>query len=158
MKTRSSWLGFAFGLFALVAIMWFVNRTPTTSQQSRTSAQPTATLDRSRTAQPKPTKPPVRAQTDEFGIAYISLDELPPEALDTLDLIERGGPFPYSKDGATFGNRERLLPRKASGYYQEYTVETPGENDRGARRIVAGDGGELYYTDDHYASFRRIQQ
>ena len=83
--------------------------------------------------------------------------ELPKEARDTLALVRRGGPFPYRKDGATFGNFERQLPVRARGYYREYTVPTPGARDRGARRIVAG-GGEYYYTDDHYRSFRRIRE
>jgi len=86
----------------------------------------------------------------------ICLSELPAEARETLQLIKQGGPFPYSKDGAIFGNRERLLPLKSKDYYREYTVETPGSADRGARRIVAGRSGEYYYTDDHYRSFRRI--
>ncbi len=90
------------------------------------------------------------------GLPVITLDELPPEALDTLALIERGGPFPFRQDGTIFQNRERRLPLKPAGYYREYTVITPGASTRGARRIVAGAGGELYYTDDHYASFRRI--
>lgn len=84
---------------------------------------------------------------------------LPPEALQTLALIERGGPFPYRKDGTVFQNRERLLPARARGYYREYTVPTPGARDRGARRIVTGgDPPEVfYYTDDHYSSFRAIE-
>lgn len=90
------------------------------------------------------------------GLPVITRDELPPEALVTIELIERDGPFPYRQDGAVFQNRERLLPRQPQGYYHEYTVETPGESDRGARRIVTGEGGEMYYTDDHYASFERI--
>ena len=61
---------------------------------------------------------------------------LPPEAIETLALIQRGGPFPYRKDGTTFQNRERLLPARPRGYYREYTVPTPGSRDRGARRIV----------------------
>lgn len=83
---------------------------------------------------------------------------LPPEARATLDLIRSGGPFPYQKDGSTFGNREGLLPKRPRGHYREYTVKTPGRRDRGARRIVAGAGtpGEFYYTDDHYRSFRRV--
>src|SRR5688572_12291560 len=56
------------------------------------------------------------------------------------------------------GNFERILPRRDRGYYREYTVPTPGESDRGARRIVAGDGGEKYYTDDHYETFRFIAE
>ena len=91
------------------------------------------------------------------GPDEISPAALPPEARDTLLRIERGGPFPYQKDGTTFHNRERLLPARASGYYREYTVRTPGRRDRGARRIVAGAGGERYYTDDHYRSFKRIR-
>jgi ribonuclease T1 len=83
---------------------------------------------------------------------------LPPEARATLDRIDQGGPFPYRKDGTTFGNRERLLPLRERGYYREYTVPTPGRRDRGARRIVAGARGERYYTEDHYRSFKRIRE
>ena len=90
------------------------------------------------------------------GMPLITSAELPPEALDTIDLIFDDGPFPYRKDGSTFQNREGYLPDEPRGYYSEYTVETPGSSDRGARRIVAGDGGELYYTDDHYNSFSWI--
>ena len=93
----------------------------------------------------------------------MALAELPPEAQQTERLIRAGGPFPYSKDGVTFGNRERLLPRRERGYYREYTVPTPGSRNRGARRIVCGGTPPVkpevcYYTEDHYASFRRIVQ
>ena len=87
--------------------------------------------------------------------------DLPREARETLALIKAGGPFPYSRDGAVFGNREGLLPKRSRGYYREYTVRTPGAKDRGARRIVGGRCDEFgcieyFYTDDHYRSFRRI--
>lgn len=88
----------------------------------------------------------------------VDVDDLPAEAATTLDLIAAGGPFPFSRDGAVFQNRERLLPLHDLGHYQEFTVVTPGESDRGARRIVAGADGGLYYTDDHYSSFREIVQ
>ena len=86
----------------------------------------------------------------------VQLQALPPEARETLALIRAGGPFPYSRDGAVFGNREGLLPKQPSGYYREYTVSSPGARDRGPRRIVAGQRGEYYYTDDHYRTFKRI--
>ena len=95
----------------------------------------------------------------------VRVADLPPEARATIELIDRNGPFPHPQDGKTFSNREKLLPQRARGYYREYTVKTPGEagrargtRDRGARRIVAGNGGEFYYTDDHYRSFRRIRE
>ena len=97
-------------------------------------------------------------QRVQFAIADITVKDLPPEARATLSLIEKGGPYPYPRDGAVFGNYERLLPLRNRGYYREYTVPTPGSNNRGARRIVAATGGEYYYTDDHYRSFRRIRE
>ncbi len=84
---------------------------------------------------------------------------LPAEARQTLDLIQRGGPFAHRQDGSVFQNREGRLPRQARGYYREYTVDTPGLDHRGARRIVTGGQPprEYYYTDDHYESFRRFE-
>ncbi|TRO65861.1 ribonuclease domain-containing protein [Streptomyces sp. IB201691-2A2] len=90
------------------------------------------------------------------GMETVEEGRLPAEALRTLALIDAGGPFPYAKDGSVFGNFERELPRQERGHYREYTVRTPGERDRGARRIVTGRGGEVYYTDDHYNSFRAV--
>ncbi len=95
---------------------------------------------------------------NESGLPGIAESELPPEAWDTLDLIRQGGPFPYDRDGLTFRNSEGLLPAEPRGYYSEYTVITPGESDRGARRIVVGDGAEKYYTADHYSSFEFIEE
>jgi ribonuclease T1 len=93
------------------------------------------------------------------GLPVVRLSDLPPEAERTVELIEAGGPFPEPEhDGGTFGNREELLPDRPMGYYREYTVPTPGVDHRGARRIVAGDGEELYWTDDHYSSFSLIRR
>ncbi|WP_158880844.1 ribonuclease domain-containing protein [Amycolatopsis anabasis] len=90
----------------------------------------------------------------DSGLPVKPLSGLPPQAADTWRLIQAGGPFPYPRnDGVVFGNREKLLPAKPSGYYHEYTVKTPGSADRGARRLVTGDAKELYYTEDHYGSF-----
>lgn len=97
-------------------------------------------------------------------IPSVRLAALPGEARETLAAIKRGGPFPHRKDGSIFGNHEKRLPERPRGYYREYTVATPGARDRGARRIVAGQGvggdvrtsGEYYYTNNHYRSFRKI--
>lgn len=91
--------------------------------------------------------------------ATLAAATLPPEARDTLALIRQGGPYPYRRDGVTFQNREGRLPDAPNGFYREYTVTTPGSRDRGARRIISGGrpATVFYYTDDHYRSFRRIQ-
>ena len=93
----------------------------------------------------------------------VALSALPAEAQQTHRLILDGGPFPYRKDGATFGNREHLLPARPRGFYHEYTVPTPGARDRGARRIVCAGTPPTrpqacYYSDDHYTSYRLIEQ
>ena len=91
-------------------------------------------------------------------VGDIALAALPREAHATLALIKAGGPFPYARDNSVFGNRQKALPPRSRGYYREYTVQTPGARDRGARRIVAGASAEYYYTEDHYNSFRRIRE
>lgn len=98
------------------------------------------------------------AATPISGLATIAESVLPSQARHTLDLIRAGGPYPYSADDGVFANRERLLPAHPRGYYREYTVVTPGSGDRGARRIISGADGDRYYTDDHYASFRQIEE
>jgi len=100
----------------------------------------------------------VLAQRAPRAIPEVAAIELPAEARYTIELVRKGGPYPHDRDGAAFGNFEKRLPVKERGYYREYTVRTPGASNRGARRIVAGKGGEFYYTDDHYQSFRRIKE
>ncbi|MFG2126203.1 ribonuclease domain-containing protein [Streptomyces sp. NPDC048751] len=88
------------------------------------------------------------------AVGSVCYGDLPSQAYDTLELIQQGGPYPYSQDGSVFQNRERVLPRQSSSYYHEYTVKTPGSSTRGARRIVTGQRNEEdYYTADHYATF-----
>jgi ribonuclease T1 len=93
--------------------------------------------------------------------ASIALADLPKQGRETYEQILKGGPFAYDKDGTVFGNRERILPAQKRGYYREYTVKTPYARTRGAKRIVCGGGQPTapeacYYSDDHYASFKRI--
>ncbi|HUL56404.1 MAG TPA: ribonuclease domain-containing protein [Usitatibacter sp.] len=99
-----------------------------------------------------------KAPVPGVAVAEIDYASLPPEARETIRLIRKGGPFPYARDGITFSNREGLLPKQKRGYYREYTVKTPGDRTRGARRIVTGSAGELYYSDDHYRHLRRIRE
>ena len=143
----------------VVATATTTTRQPTAQAGASQRPTPTATT----AAKPRPTFTPTvapRGQPTTVAaderLPQIAFADLPPQAQETIRLIDRGGPFPYDRDGITFGNRERLLPIRADGYYREYTVITPGSSDRGARRIVAGRGGELYYTDDHYENFRRV--
>jgi len=105
---------------------------------------------------------PAEARSDRADAGpTVAINELPTEARETLARIQRGGPFPYDRDGVVFGNRERLLPPKPRGYYHEYTVQTPAAKARGARRIVCGGDAatlaECYYSNDHYQSFKRIR-
>jgi guanyl-specific ribonuclease Sa len=117
-----------------------ISATASQPAQSTVAIQPTAAV----------------ACGDTSGFKQTPLSTLPPEATDTYNLIQQGGPYPYPQDDTVFDNREGLLPSCSSGYYHEYTVKTPGSPDRGARRIVAGSGGEYFYTGDHYASFSVI--
>ena len=95
----------------------------------------------------------------EARVPAVYPEFLPAEAHDVLGRIARGGPFEYRQDGGVFQNRERRLPSQPRGYYREYTVETPGSRDRGARRIITGGEPprEYWYTDDHYRSFRPFE-
>ena len=122
-------------LLALVVVAWWL--WPTPPVRGIESARPVDTPDARDTGLP----------------AF-----LPAEARATVALIQRGGPFPHRQDGSVFGNRENRLPRQPRGWYREYTVDTPGLDHRGARRIVTGGDPprEWYYTDDHYDSFRRF--
>ncbi|AXG97833.1 ribonuclease domain-containing protein [Deinococcus wulumuqiensis] len=136
---------------------------PSCSAQTEAQGQATRSVPTQSAPVPAPRKSPPQPTRDPVsGLAYVNVAQLPREGQQMLTLIGKGGPFRYSKDGVTFGNREGLLPRQARGYYREYTVKTPGESDRGARRIVCGgqpvtSTAECYYTADHYASFRRIR-
>jgi ribonuclease T1 len=104
------------------------------------------------------TVPSLNAQEKRRRIGTVDIAGLPKEARQTIALIREGGPYPYKKDGVIFGNVERRLPLHERGYYREFTVPTPGSRDRGARRVILGKTGELYYTDDHYRTFRQVRE
>lgn len=98
----------------------------------------------------------------EANLPIVALNSLPPEVKQTLQLVRQGGPFPNRRDGVVFANRERILPRQKNAYYHEYTVATPGLSGRGARRLVVGGmpqtSQEIYYSDDHYRSFKQVRE
>jgi ribonuclease T1 len=149
-------LGAVLALLLLAVVGYLAG---TTGERDATPAAPAATQSRPVDPSTSSGDTATRSGSTGTGLPVVDLDRLPVEARRTVALIDRGGPFPYAKDGATFGNRERLLPLQRSGYYREYTVPTPGSDDRGARRVIAGDAGrQLFYTDDHYASFVRIRR
>ena len=126
-------------LAAFAAAEWWSTRAPVEEPSVAGQQEPS-----------RPGEPDASARYPSF---------LPPEAVSTLQAIERGGPFPYDRDGTVFQNRERRLPEQPHGYYREYTVVTPGSRDRGARRIVAGGQPPevYYYTEDHYRTFRPVE-
>ncbi|ASN19048.1 ribonuclease domain-containing protein [Arthrobacter sp. YN] len=117
------------------------------------TATPTAP---STTPEPGSASSSAAAVANPSTLPTINASQLPKEARQTLALIAKGGPYPYREDNGNFGNFEGLLPKKTSGFYREYTVTTPGESDRGARRIVVGKDSAKYYTPDHYKSFNFI--
>ena len=148
-----TWVAAAFALVAFVSLMLALGeeeRTITIGGDGPPTGAPTSAsvAEEVETGDTDP----------ESGLPFVREDELPVFAQGTLALIDQGGPYPCDKDGSTFGNFEGLLPDRDRGYYAEYTVlEATGcRGPRGPLRIVAGDGGEFYWTEDHYESFERI--
>ncbi|MBD1542270.1 ribonuclease [Arthrobacter sp. IA7] len=151
-------LGLAVAALAVFNLFIAPGGTPPIGVQGTTTSAPAARPTSAPAAAPPSSAGKVTGVPSVSGLSTIRESQLPAEGRRTLTLIRQGGPYPYPRDGVTFGNFERILPRKAGGYYKEYTVPTPGESDRGARRIVAGQAGDKYYTADHYVSFKFIAE
>lgn len=136
-------------LLGLVVILGFVVWKGSTSGEGSYS---TGQLNPGNTAGEQTVDP-------ETGLSWIDVSVLPPQGRAVLAMIDEGGPYPYSQDGGTFTNAERLLPPKAKGFYTEYTVKLPSSSDRGPVRIIMGGKGQWYFwTADHYSSFSRIRR
>ena len=148
--SRNTWIWVGLLLLAFVAGNWFASHRDAANATIPASSPTTSTAPREAPVALPQSEPASRAIPDASG--------LPAEARDTLARIAAGGPFEHRQDGSVFQNRERQLPSRPRGWYHEYTVETPGSDDRGARRIVTGGTppSEYWYSDDHYRSFRRI--
>ena len=155
-RNRQTWIPWL--LLAIVLVsgwMAWPRQQPSPAPSARETARPLPRVETPRSL--PPVEAPAQRPAAEPSTRLPGF--LPPQARDTIALIERGGPFPNRQDGSVFGNREGHLPRKPRGWYREYTVDTPGLEHRGARRIVTGGDPprEWYYTDDHYDSFRRFE-
>jgi ribonuclease T1 len=157
------WLRVAVAVVVALVVAWLVvsegedesssNGSPPSSQLVAGTEVPGSSTDGA------PTTPSAGEELPAVGPSGLQAaftDDLPAEAIGVLDLVEAGGPYPHRQDGSTFFNREGLLPFEPEGYYAEFTVETPGASDRGARRLVVGAGGEVFYTADHYVSFVEV--
>jgi guanyl-specific ribonuclease Sa len=138
-------------LLVIVGVAWWLQTTVPAERTADVASDGAAPQHETRSHDP--------VRTPDRGASPPLPSFLPPEAEAVLAAIARGGPFEYRQDGTVFQNRERLLPRQPSGHYREFTVETPGSDDRGPRRIVTGGDPptEFWYTDDHYRSFRRFE-
>jgi RHS repeat-associated protein len=73
----------------------------------------------------------------------------------TIEAIESGRLAPRNifQNRPLPGRTTPELPVRPPGYYQEFVHPTPGVWGVGPQRIVRGQGGELYYTPDHYQTF-----
>lgn len=146
-------LGAMFLCATLVGAVGCSGKKPAPAMATTTSASAGSGVDAAPSGAASPSVPtPGWAK----GMATVRAAALPQQARDVLVLIDKGGPYQYRQDGTVFGNFEKALPQKKRGYYHEFTVKTPGERDRGARRIVTGGDGEFFYTADHYKTFKAV--
>lgn len=93
----------------------------------------------------------------------VTKSDIPAYVTEVLDYVTKYQKAPEGYvGGRKFKNLEKLLPQKSeSGQrinYQEWDVHEhiEGQN-RGAERLVTGDDGSAYFTDDHYDSFKKIR-
>ena len=87
----------------------------------------------------------------------------PDKALKVLQFVDDNGrAMDGYEGGRTFGNYERRLtatdPQGRRLRYREWDVNPlrAGVN-RGAERLITGSDGSAYYSDDHYATFKKIR-
>lgn len=146
-----------------------VSSTKPATPQASPAAKPTTSAKAAPQAKPTtPTKPAVTPSSavtsSSLIVKNLSLQDQDGRTIykgdidlhPTVERIAAGRTLRFSHDGSTFQNREGRLPREAPGYYREWVVPTPGEDGPGPQRLVTGEKGEVWYTADHYRSFRRI--
>lgn len=97
--------------------------------------------------------------------AYLNqFDKLPPNYINKGEATKLGWESQQgnlwqvtdqmSIGGDRFGNREGLLPDEPGRFWYECDVNYSG-GFRGAERLVYSNDGLIYYTGDHYRSFKR---
>ena len=97
----------------------------------------------------------VKVTDRDTGTVFEGTVDLKP----TIDRINSCQPFPHRNDGEIFNNYplpDRTVPElpvRPHGCYREFVHHTPGIAGPGPRRIVVGQGGEWYYTPNHYEKF-----
>ena len=69
----------------------------------------------------------------------------------TLDKVAPG----KSIGGDRFGNFEKLVPDKAGRGWKEADIDYVKGN-RNGKRIIYSNDGLIYYTEDHYKSFKQL--
>jgi RHS repeat-associated protein len=92
---------------------------------------------------------------EEYCDDVAQASNLAQRVAQTIDRAKNGVRL-YTKDGGVFTNDKALLPAQEFGYYTEWTVVNPNLLHRGVDRIVMGQGGDFWFTWDHYKTFVRI--
>jgi ribonuclease T1 len=125
----------------------------------------TAESKNGRTEQPHNTAQPAKPLAQRVIVPGMKIKDLegrivyegPIDLTDTLERISAGEQLRFRNDGSVFGNRERRLPPRQARYYREWVHPTPELDGPGPQRVVTGEKGEIYYTHDHYRTFKKLK-
>jgi len=127
---------------------------PTTESASKPdSERPPGVLDLTDLPEEKMRVPGMVIKDLSGKVVYRGTVDLWP----TLERIDQGKKLSFPHDGTVFGNRERRLPRQARDHYREWVHPTKGLSGPGPQRVVTGQNREIYYTPDHYETFKKIR-
>ena len=98
-----------------------------------------------------PGRSDARAPDDPVsGLPYMAPVDLPARVAEVLRDVDAGGELPAGVSRRPFLNGAGLLPvQRTTGYYSQYALGA-------GSLLVAGAGGERYYSDDDGASYSRI--
>ena len=77
---------------------------------------------------------------------------------EPLQRIAKGKRDGHRNDGTEFFNHERKIPARPKYYYTEFVHRVTNDRSPGARRIVIGCNGDIWYTPDHYSTFIPVNE